>query len=121
MPCVFKPNLNWLPARLANVVNRLLKFKVLPYWNLVAQATLGRRFILTKNGSMGFAPKEAAIGDRICILCGGKTPYVFRPGSPQNILLGDAFVFGAMNGEVIDFGLAHRDPLESLYYWIRFH
>ena len=104
----------------ADVVNRLLQVKVLPYWNLVSQVTQGRRFILTKNGNMGFAPKETAVGDSICILCGGNTPYIFRPGSPHNTLLGDSYIYGTMNGQVLDFKLARRDPLQSPYYWIRF-
>jgi hypothetical protein len=99
---------------------RILKSKVLPYWNTVAQVTLGRRFVLTKYGTMGFVPKEAAVGDNICILCGGKMAYVYRPGVPHNSLLGDAFVFGAMDGEIVDFALRNRSPDLSPYRWVRF-
>jgi hypothetical protein len=68
---------------------------------------------------MGFAPKETAVGDHIGILCGGKTPYVFRAATFHYTLLGDAFLHRAMHGEVIDVELASKDPLEPLYHWIQ--
>ena len=43
-------------------------------------------------------------GDIVCILFGGRVPYVLRHTDPENIyrIVGECYVNGIMNGEAID-------------------
>jgi hypothetical protein len=41
-------------------------------------ALFQRRFMVTSNGMMGIAPRNARAGDTICVLDGGEVPYVLR-------------------------------------------
>ncbi|SPJ71724.1 uncharacterized protein FTOL_01452 [Fusarium torulosum] len=80
----------------------------------VMRATTRRRFFISKNGFIGFAPLNAEVGDMICVFAGGKVPFVVRaledsklkrkdshePGS-HCVLLGDAYVHGLMDGEAV--------------------
>jgi hypothetical protein len=35
--------------------------------------------MITENGFLGLVPKEAVIGDEVCILFRGDVPYILRP------------------------------------------
>jgi hypothetical protein len=52
----------------------------------------------------GFAPWNAQQGDLVCVLKGGKTPYVLRlpPAGSVYQLVGEAYVHGIMAGEAMD-------------------
>ncbi|KAK5653319.1 hypothetical protein OQA88_9010 [Cercophora sp. LCS_1] len=69
----------------------------------IEQLTLGKRFALTEAGMMAFVPAEAEVGDPVCVLFGGKTPYALRETGEEGVfeILGDAYVQGAMDGEVV--------------------
>jgi hypothetical protein len=69
--------------------------------------TLGtRRLFRTEGGILGIGPLEVKIGDKVWILAGAKTPLVLRDGSPgRKKLLGEAYVYGLMYGEVLYTGL----------------
>jgi hypothetical protein len=68
-----------------------------------------RRFFICENGLQGSAFYEASTGCKICILFACQTSIVLRPGSslgehgvPLTFeVIGDAYVDGYMNGEVI--------------------
>jgi hypothetical protein len=48
-------------------------------------------------------PKNAELGDVICLLYGGTVPYVVRPRSDgQFDFVGDCYVHGLMYGEGMD-------------------
>lgn len=63
-----------------------------------------RPFISTK-GHSGLVPDNTRDGDLLCIFFGGKVPYVVRPVvggvDPCYTLVGEAYVYGAMNGEAL--------------------
>ncbi|KAL8968186.1 MAG: hypothetical protein Q9183_002580 [Haloplaca sp. 2 TL-2023] len=61
-----------------------------------------RKFCITKKRYMGWCPFHAKPGDRICILFGGQTPYIVRKEARGYRLLGEAYIHGAMNSEVLD-------------------
>jgi hypothetical protein len=77
---------------------------------MVQQVSLYRRLIRTDNGRIGFGPEMSEKGDVVFILPGGKVPFVLRriegfiTGAPWVQLLGDAFIHGAMAGEMIEPG-----------------
>ncbi|KAF7886448.1 hypothetical protein EAF00_010551 [Botryotinia globosa] len=73
--------------------------------------TAGRRFFRTKTGYIGVGPSEIKEGDRVCVLFGGKTPFILRKKDPEAkvqtksaeewVFIGDTYVHGIMNGEAI--------------------
>ena len=77
--------------------------------------TLQRRFFVTEKGFMGTGPLATLPGDRITILFGGDVPFLLREDpnggtsdkksvgmSPYWKLIGDCFIHGIMDGEVMD-------------------
>ncbi|KAF2012899.1 hypothetical protein BU24DRAFT_484765 [Aaosphaeria arxii CBS 175.79] len=60
-----------------------------------------RRFCSTSNGLIGWMPREVQVGDVICVLYGGRVPVVLRPRDIGYEFVGDAYVFGMMNGEAL--------------------
>lgn len=79
--------------------------EILPEGHALIEASISRwasrrRFCKTKNGRLGFVPKEAREGDVICVLYGGEVPYVLRPWkSGYFLVVGECYVDGIMHGE----------------------
>ncbi|OQV08239.1 hypothetical protein CLAIMM_12545 [Cladophialophora immunda] len=72
------------------------------------QSAIGRRFFRTTKGYMGMGPKNLTKGDHIVILKGGSLPFVLRKadagdvdGMPVFTLLGEAYVHGLSEGEIL--------------------
>lgn len=63
-----------------------------------------RRFIITKKGHYGLAPQAVQQGDMCCIIYGMCVPVVLRKivGDRRYKFVGEAFMLGLMNGEVIE-------------------
>lgn len=72
--------------------------------------TQGRTLILSKDGYVGLAPSLTAVGDLICVLHGCHAPVILRAAenSVHHTLIGDAYVHGLMDGEVLQ--LAEKLP-----------
>jgi len=78
----------------------------------VTSATTNRRFFLTEQGYMGLGPTNMQIGDAVYVLCGGNTPFLLRSAGAKfvpdvgqrecQILVGDCYVHGIMDGEAMD-------------------
>ncbi|KAM0338876.1 hypothetical protein ACHAPU_011158 [Fusarium lateritium] len=63
------------------------------------------RPVKSSRGLVGLAPSEAEPGDHIVLLFGGSTPFILRSfgvGQDQYQLIGEAFFYGIMDGEIID-------------------
>ncbi|KAI0875946.1 heterokaryon incompatibility protein-domain-containing protein [Hypoxylon argillaceum] len=59
--------------------------------------------ICSAGSRLGQIPIGAALGDRICVLVGGETPYVIRPTAQGRFrLIGEAYVDGVMDGEALE-------------------
>lgn len=75
------------------------------YWSLfifhVRTYTLGKRFLLTPNGTMGQAPKASKLGDEIWILFRCPTPMLLRPENDHYIVVGSVYLDGHMQGEMM--------------------
>jgi hypothetical protein len=92
---------NYLPT-LPNEVHQFDSSVMTCAWN--------RRFFISEKGYIGFAPSHAAPGDTIVVLFGGNVPYILRKNEPATwgssettyIFLGDSYVHGIMDGEVIE-------------------
>ena len=74
---------------------------------LVKQATLGyvapnRKFFTTTKDLIGLGPRSMSKGDVICIMSGGRVPYVLREEGDHHRLIGEAYVHGLMEGQAVD-------------------
>lgn len=67
------------------------------------RACTGRRFFITKSGSIGMGPQSLKEGDLVVALFGGQVPYVIR-GSEDGFyqFVGDSYVPGLMEGQAVD-------------------
>lgn len=61
----------------------------------------GRRFFTTPGGLMGQAPERAKKGDHVCVLYGSEVPILIRPSAGGFEVVGECYVSGIMNGEVL--------------------
>ena len=60
-----------------------------------------RRPFLTQQGYLGLAPTHAKEGDLVAILFGAVQPFVLRRSGEQYELVGEAYVYGIMDGEFL--------------------
>ncbi len=68
--------------------------------------SFGRCFFITCAGYIGWAPKDAQEGDRLCLFSGSDIPYLIRPkGNEGFLLIGACYVHGLMNGKARELGL----------------
>lgn len=69
----------------------------------IAEACKGRRFFITGGKHyMGVVPEITEPGDKLCVLLGCCAPFVIRPKNNRYQLLGECFVPGLMDGEILD-------------------
>ncbi|OAP58500.1 hypothetical protein AYL99_07590 [Fonsecaea erecta] len=50
------------------------------YEYLVRRSCILQRFVVLEDGKFGFAPPIALVGDLVCVLAGGRTPFVLGSG-----------------------------------------
>jgi len=72
-----------------------------------AYVPANQRFFITQKGLIGLGPAEAAIGDGVYVIRGGRVPFILRlaqRGSRVDwfIYVGHAYVHGIMDGEAVD-------------------
>ena len=72
----------------------------LPMSDSISEAAAGRRLVVTRSKRIAYVPMPAREGDQICILRGGRVPYVIRPVSTQEPrtwrFVGECWVDGLM-------------------------
>jgi len=67
-----------------------------------------RSFFATRGGYIGMGPAYSEPGDRVCLIAGINTPYIIRMsqggdlGPLRGKLVGEAYVHGIMDGEIMD-------------------
>jgi hypothetical protein len=103
----------------SNLLSDLDNTSYISIISCIIGAVAGRRFFISKNGYMGLAPSRAEVGDSVCILFGGQTPFILRkfPGVSAGsgalkaiqevfggdgnlyLLIGESYVHGIMDGE----------------------
>ncbi|KAL9611046.1 MAG: hypothetical protein Q9167_004293 [Letrouitia subvulpina] len=79
-----------------------------------------RRVYLTQNGFIGIGPRMMRPGDEVCVLFGGRAPFVLRRMQDHHILLGDTYVHdeNLMWGKLTE-GVRFRNQLPIVTYEIR--
>jgi len=69
-----------------------------------------RSFFATKGGHIGMGPAYSKAGDRVCLIMGLNAPYIVRTTEDRNPsrveLIGEAYVHGMMDGEMMKVGEA---------------
>ena len=80
---------------------------------IVALMNKHRSFCSTAAGRIGLVPGTAKAGDVICVLYGGRVPYVLRPcKNGYYVLVGECYVHGLMDGEAMDVEEGQRSRRE---------
>ena len=85
--------------------------------NCAAVVCRTRMIAITTKGYYCLVPAFVELGDIICILFGGMTPFVLRPVEDRFILLGECYVHGLMAGEAME--SMRRGELEKEWLEIR--
>lgn len=80
--------------------NRFMRF-VNPFTNNMDECLVNRCFFDTDCGRMGVGPFSTKPGDLVVILFGGDFCFVLRPKGDQYEFVGDAYLHGVMNGELV--------------------
>lgn len=62
---------------------------------------LGRKVFCTARGYVGIGDVTLQPGDRVCVLLGGKIPFVLRPAGNGFRFVGECYVQGIMYGETM--------------------
>jgi len=75
--------------------------RVSEYSTAFGFASHGRGFFATRGGRVGLASWLARVGDKVCILYGGRTPYIIRRELGNEIFVGECYVDGLMDGEAL--------------------
>ncbi|KAI0179053.1 HET-domain-containing protein [Hypoxylon sp. FL1284] len=71
-----------------------------PYLERLYNTCAHRAMFVTSKGYIGLAPWNGQVGDKICLLSGGKTPFLLRgPENGNYSLVGECYVYGIMGGE----------------------
>ena len=70
--------------------------KSVPALNVVQEKHGGRSFFITKGHRLGTAWPGTRKGDKICVLFGSKTPIILRQEEEHWMVVGDAYLHGAM-------------------------
>ncbi|KAK3983887.1 het-6-heterokaryon incompatibility protein, partial [Cladorrhinum sp. PSN332] len=60
-----------------------------------------RRVFVTELGYIGLAPIASMLGDEVCVLMGSKVPHVIRRDGDIYRFVGECYVYGIMDGEVL--------------------
>jgi len=68
----------------------------------LGSSTIHRCFFDTDTGYMGIGPFHTKPGDLVAVFIGGSFCFVLRPKGQCYELIGDAYVHGAMNGELVN-------------------
>lgn len=83
-------------------IDRAILPRVYHLFGVAQEMMRTRRFFVTGDKCMGFAPGIAQKDDRIAIMCGCSTPFMIRETDTGDWkLVGDCYVHGLMDGEVI--------------------
>jgi hypothetical protein len=74
------------------------------YAEALDMAIRGRSYFSTAGGRTGIGPSDTRLGDLVCVLIGGPTPYILRLGASRSsyTLVGESYVNGLMSSEALN-------------------
>jgi hypothetical protein len=62
----------------------------------------GKRFAILDNGHMGIVPGHSEVSDVVVVILGCSLPLVMRKGSSGTALVGESYIHGVTNGEILN-------------------
>ncbi|VUC26011.1 unnamed protein product [Clonostachys rosea] len=71
-------------------------------WGALDIRARGKILIVTDNVMIGLGPAEAEVSDDVYVLFGGRMPFVLRSTDKGLQFIGQAYIHGIMDGEIID-------------------
>lgn len=85
-------------------IDEVARLRAVRFATAMKLMSIQRSVGLTRKGYVASVPGHAEPGDSICVLFGGKVPFIIRPEARESryILLGDAYVHGIMKGEAVE-------------------
>jgi hypothetical protein len=72
------------------------------YESRFGELSAGRKFCVTKKGSLAWVPKDTKLGDCICFLAGCAVPFVIRPVGESYELLGDCYLQNELRDQSVE-------------------
>ncbi|KAE8444364.1 hypothetical protein EG329_000564 [Mollisiaceae sp. DMI_Dod_QoI] len=93
--------LKWLNGQTILDDDPSLKDILEPWIPCLNNATYGRRYFVTESMYMGLAPADSEPGDHVVVLLGGQVPFVLRPVTEGWKFVGECYVHGIMDGEIM--------------------
>jgi hypothetical protein len=70
----------------------------------VQVASLGRKLFGTQEGYIGIGDVTLQEGDLVCVLFGGKVPFILRPADGRYRFVGECYLHGIMLGQALEKG-----------------
>jgi hypothetical protein len=90
-------------ALMSTTQGALLQSAACQPYKIAMEYLHNRRPLLSVRGHVGLIPAHSMPGDVVCILYGAKVPFVLRKHDHRCYeLVGDAYVFGIMDGEFLE-------------------
>jgi hypothetical protein len=81
---------------------------------LCGESIANKRVVVTSSGRLGLVPAETQRGDRVCLIMGLDVPFVLRTSNFDSyILIGEAYIHGAMDGEILVNGNIRSEDIKS--------
>ena len=68
----------------------------------LSRVNSSKRFFTTERGRFGFGRTDIQEGDLVCVLLGGRDPYILREEEDYYVLVGNCFCRGLMLGEAVE-------------------
>lgn len=84
------------------VLNNMLPGDAARFQNWAKKMTHKRRVYRTRDGWLGLGPEATRPGDQVCVLLGGRVPFVLRPAQNGWLLVGETYLHDVelMTGKV---------------------
>jgi hypothetical protein len=75
------------------------------FWEQIKRCVVGRKLFQTQRGYLGLGLTSLEPGDQVCILFGGRTPFILRPLNDGTFrFIGEHYIHGTMSGEALNEG-----------------
>ena len=91
------------------------------YETSVRSVAYGRRIYMTQNGTLGLGPRMMQEGDEVCVLFGGRMPFLLRRRPDHHLFIGESYLHDQdlMWGRVTEAIKRGRSPIPVTTFDIR--
>jgi hypothetical protein len=87
-----------------------LQKEFLIFYDMILRRNVGRRTFITSEEYVGIGPAKLQAEDVVVIICGTEVPLLLRPCGGVHELIGEAYVDGIMDGELME-----KDPKIEMF------